>query len=132
MTGHDRPGDAIIETHFAAICKGVWAFAAYVVQAPASFRSIITPLFHKLPGIIVRPAFADIMDSLSISPDWSSYGIEGWYAAKHEMVKKGPDKINGIRRTAGDINSRNAEDLTDSYGIRGIGPCSLNISKSGA
>ena len=66
MTALDGPACSSVEFYRWTVEKGLRAFAAHLIQAPALSVSFIAPLLHKLSGIKMSPSFTIIMDSLSM------------------------------------------------------------------
>ena len=47
MTGHNRPGNAVIEANLAAVGVRVRTFAAHFVEAPPFECALVAPFFHE-------------------------------------------------------------------------------------
>jgi hypothetical protein len=66
VTGFYRPARAIVPAHRRTIECCLWAFAAHLVKAPTPAMPFIAPFLYKAAGVIVRTAFALIVDNPAI------------------------------------------------------------------
>src|SRR6266487_4879619 len=88
MPDADGPVRAIVPLDARAVIVGRGPFAPHLVEAPALLVTFITPLLHKLTGIVVRAARAIIVNAVAVGKQRSPQVISRWQLFEGQIVHK--------------------------------------------
>ena len=120
MSGLHRPACPFVELDRWAVVVGLGAFAPHLVEAETFSGFIGVKAGDEFARIEMRPSGALVMNELTVGEKGPSLVVERGQLSEQEIIYNGPNDINRVGGTSGDVDGLEAGNLANALGLGGI------------